>query len=153
LQGGFDGTDKIVASENPEIQTYTQYNQFNFLGKVRFRPNEKLEINVSGNHSQTSVIPRYDRLIVYKNDKLRYGEWYYGPQILTIFSGHLQYETDYKLFDKLSLLGGFQNYTESRYDRTLTAQSETDERKIWPFFQSTSIWVKLLMSKTICFMD
>ena len=119
LQGGFDGTDKIVASENPEIQTYTQYNQFNFLGKVRFRPTEKLEINVSGNHSQTSVIPRYDRLVVYRNDKLRYGEWYYGPQILTIFSGQLKYESDYKFFDKLSFLSGFQNYTESRYDRTL----------------------------------
>jgi len=119
LQGGFDGTDKIVQSENSKIQTYTQYDQFNFLGKVRFRPNEKLEINLVGNHSQTSNIPRYDRLIVYKNNKLRYGEWYYGPQILTIFSGHLKYETNSVLFDKLNLLSGFQNYTESRYDRNL----------------------------------
>jgi len=119
LQGGFDGKDKIVASENSKIQTYTQYNQFNFLGKLRLRPNEKLEINVSGNHSQTSEIPRYDRLIVYKNNKLRYGEWYYGPQILTLFSGQLQYESNSVLFDKLSLLSGFQNYTESRYDRKL----------------------------------
>ena len=119
LQGGFDGTDKIVSSENHKIQTYTQYSQFNFLGKVRFRPNEKLEINLSGNHSQTSVIPRYDRLIVYKNNKLRYGEWYYGPQILTLFSGQLQYKSNSALFDKLSLLSGYQNYTESRYDRNL----------------------------------
>ncbi|HSO85884.1 MAG TPA: TonB-dependent receptor [Draconibacterium sp.] len=119
LQGGFDGTDKIVASENSKIQTYTQYSQFNFLGKVRFRPNEKLEINLSGNHSQTSNIPRYDRLIVYKNNKLRYGEWYYGPQILTLFSGQLQYKSDCALFDKLNFLSGYQNYTESRYDRNL----------------------------------
>lgn len=119
LQGGFDGTDKIVASENSRIQTYTQYDQFNFLGKVRFRPNEKLEINLVGNHSQTSNIPRYDRLIVYKNNKLRYGEWYYGPQILTIFSGHLKYETNSVLFDKLSFLAAYQDYTESRYDRNL----------------------------------
>jgi len=119
LQGGFDGKDKIVASENPEIQTYTQYNQFNFLGKVRFRPNEKLEINLIGNHSQTSNIPRYDRLIVYKNNKLRYGEWYYGPQIFTLFSGQLKYESNSVLFDKLSFLSGYQKSTESRYDRNL----------------------------------
>ena len=119
LQGGFDGTDKIVASENSKIQTYTQYSQFNILGKVRFRPNEKLEINLIGNHSQTSNIPRYDRLIVYKNNKLRYGEWYYGPQILTLFSGQLKYESNTVLFDKLSFLTGYQNYTESRYDRNL----------------------------------
>ncbi len=121
LQGGFDGTDKIVASENPKVQTYTQYYQFNFLGKLRYRPNEKLEINVSGNHSQTSVIPRYDRLIVYKNDKLRHGEWYYGPQILTLFSGQLKYESDCVLFDKLSFLSAYQDYTESRYDRSLNS--------------------------------
>jgi hemoglobin/transferrin/lactoferrin receptor protein len=119
LQGGFDGTDKIVASENPQIQTYTQYNQFNFLGKLRFRPTEKIEINLSGNHSQTSNIPRYDRLIVYKNNKLRYGEWYYGPQILTLFSGQIKYEHESALFDKLNLLTGFQKYSESRFDRNL----------------------------------
>lgn len=119
LQGGFNGTDKIVASENPKIQTYTQYNQFNILGKVRFRPNEKLDIYLVGNHSQTSNIPRYDRLIVYKNNKLRYGEWYYGPQILTIFSGQLKYESNSVLFDKLIFLSGYQNYSESRYDRNL----------------------------------
>lgn len=119
VQGGFDGTDKIVKSANPKIQTYTQYNQFNFLGKLRFRPSEKLEINLTGNHSQTSNIPRYDRLIVYKNNKLRYGEWYYGPQILTLFSGQIKYEQECLLFDKLSLLTGFQKYTESRFDRSL----------------------------------
>ena len=119
LQGGFDGTDKIVASENSKIQTYTQYNQFNFLGKLRLIPKENLEINLSGNHSQTSDIPRYDRLIVYKNNKLRYGEWYYGPQILTLFSGQLKYESDCVLFDKLNFISGFQKYTESRFDRNL----------------------------------
>jgi hemoglobin/transferrin/lactoferrin receptor protein len=119
LQGGFDGKDKIVASENPKIQTYTQYNQFNFLGKLRLRPNEKLEINLSGSHSQTSNIPRYDRLIVYRKDKLRYGEWYYGPQIFTLFSGQLKYESNSVLFDKLVFLSGYQNYSESRYERNL----------------------------------
>ena len=119
LNGVFDGTDKIVASENSKTQTYSQYNQFNFLGKLRLRPTERLEINLSGNHSQTSDIPRYDRLIVYKNNKLRYGEWYYGPQILTLFSGQIKYEQDCALFDKVSFLNGFQNYTESRYDRAL----------------------------------
>lgn len=119
LQNSFDGTDKIVPNENPKIQKYTQYNQFNLLGKFRYRPNEKLEINISGNHSQTSDIPRYDRLIVYRNKKLRYGEWYYGPQILTLFSGQLQYKTTFVIFDKINILTGYQNYTESRYDRNL----------------------------------
>ena len=119
LQGGFDGTDKIVANENPKIQTYSQYDQFNLLGKLRLRPTEKIEVNLSGNHSQTSNIPRYDRLIVYKNNKLRYGEWYYGPQIMSIFTGQVKYEQDCIFFDKLIFLAGYQKYTESRFDRNL----------------------------------
>lgn len=144
LQGGFDGTDKIVSSENSKIQTYTQYSQFNILGKIRFRPNEKLEINVSGNHSQTSDIPRYDRLIVYKNNKLRYGEWYYGPQILTLFSGQLQYQSDCTLFDKLSFLGGYQKYTESRFDRNLNSAIRNGRQEDLSIFS-----VNLDLGKTI----
>ncbi len=119
LQNGFDGTDKIIQNKNPKVQRYTAYNQFNILGKVRFRPNENVEVNFSANHSQTSDIPRYDRLIVYRNGKLRYGDWHYGPQIWTLFSGELQLKKDYSLFDKMNLLTGYQLYTESRNDRNL----------------------------------
>lgn len=144
LQNGFDGADKIVKNENPKIQTYTQYNQFNFLGKLRLRPSEKLEINLSGNHSHTSNIPRYDRLIVYKNNTLRYGEWYYGPQILTLFSGQIKYEHDCALFDKLSLLSGFQQYTESRYDRKLNNPIRNGRKEDLSIFS-----VNLDLGKTI----
>lgn len=119
LKNGFDGTDKIIPNNHPKIQRYTAYNQFNILGKLRFRPNENVDINFSANHSQTSDIPRYDRLIVYRNGKLRYGDWYYGPQVWTLFSGELQYKKDHLLFDKMNLLSGYQLYTESRNDRNL----------------------------------
>lgn len=119
LQNGFDGTDKIIQNENPKIQRYTAYNQFNFLGKLRFRPNENVEVNVSANHSQTSDIPRYDRLIVYRSGKLRYGDWYYGPQIWSLYSAELQYKKEHLLFDKMNILTGYQIYTESRNDRNL----------------------------------
>lgn len=119
LKGSFDGTDKIIQNKNPKVQKYTAYNQFNILGKLRFRPGDALEINLSANHSQTSDIPRYDRLIVYRNGALRYGDWYYGPQNWTLFSGHLQYQKECVLFDKLSFLSGYQLYTESRHDRSL----------------------------------
>ncbi len=119
LQNGFDGTDKIVQSRNSKVQKYTAYDQFNILGKFRYRPNETIEVNLNANHSQTSDIPRYDRLIVYRNGKLRYGEWYYGPQVWTLFSGELQYKKQHLLFDKINLLSGYQLYTESRNDRNI----------------------------------
>jgi len=119
LKDGFDGEDHIIQNSNDLIQRYTGYNQFNILGKLRYRPSDKTELILSTNHSQTSDIPRYDRLIAYKNDKLRYGEWYYGPQVWTMFNAQLNLQTNSLLTDRMKLQGAFQKYEESRYDRNL----------------------------------
>lgn len=113
----YPGEDKIVQNSNNKIQKYTGYDQFNFLGKLRYRPNENVDILLSAQHSQTGDIPRYDRLIQYSGDQLKYADWYYGPQKWTLFSGQLQYEKDHVLFEKVNLLVGYQNYSESRHDR------------------------------------
>ena len=115
----FNGTDKIIQNDNPNIQKFTAYNQFNLLSKFRYRPSENFEMILSAHHSQTSDIPRYDRLIVYRDDALRYGDWYYGPQKWTLFSGQLQHQKDCIFFDKVNVLTGYQLYTESRHDRDL----------------------------------
>lgn len=118
-KGAFNGSDNIAQNSNPKIQKYTGYSQYNLLGKVRFRPDENLDFTVSAHHSQTSDIPRYDRLIEYKKGKLRDGDWYYGPQKWTLVSGQLQYDKECALYDKMNLLAAYQNYTESRHDRKL----------------------------------
>lgn len=115
----FFETDKIVQNKDKLIQKHTGYNQLNLLGKVRYRPGEEFDFSVSAHHSQTGDIPRYDRLIQYSGDKLKYADWYYGPQKWTLISGQAQYNKEYALFDKANLLVGYQNYTESRFDRKL----------------------------------
>lgn len=115
----FDDTDHIVQNSNKLIQKYTAFSQFNILGKLRYRPSDKTELILSANHSQTSDIPRYDRLIVYKNDKLRYGEWYYGPQVWSMFSGQLNLRPGSGPADKINIQTAFQKYAESRYDRAI----------------------------------
>ena len=113
------GTDEIIQNPDDQIEKYTGYNQFNLLGKLRFRPNEHFDFLLSAHHSQTGDIPRYDRLIQYNEDQLKYANWYYGPQKWTMFSGQISYNKQHKLFDKTNMLIGYQNYTESRNDRIL----------------------------------
>ena len=113
----YSGEDQIVQNSNNREQKYTGYNQFNLLGKLRYRPDETIDMTLSAQHSQTSDIPRYDRLIQYSGDELKYAEWYYGPQEWTLLSGRLQLKKEMMLFDKANLLLGYQNYTESRHDR------------------------------------
>lgn len=115
----FTGTDEIMQNNNPQVQKFTAYNQLNLLTKIRYRPSEKFNFTLSAHHSQTSDIPRYDRLIAYRNNQLRYGDWYYGPQKWTLISAQAQYKKDYTLFDKLNIISGYQLYEESRHNRNL----------------------------------
>lgn len=119
LNQKFSGIDEIVENLNPRKQIYTGYKQFNVLGKLRFRPSEKLDLVLSAHHSQTGNIPRYDRLIQYKNNNLKYAQWYYGPQKWSLFSAKLNYDCEHALFDKISIISGYQLYEESRNNRKL----------------------------------
>jgi hemoglobin/transferrin/lactoferrin receptor protein len=126
--------DEIRTNKNSRIQKHTGYKQLNILGKVRYRPNENFDVLLSAQHSQTDDIPRYDRLIQYSGDQLKYGSWYYGPQKWTLISGNVKYEKDYVLFDKVNLLAAWQKYTESRHDRKLNndwLQNRTEDLDIF----------------------
>jgi len=121
------GTDEIVENSDPRKQVYTGYSQLNSMLKLRYRPTEKMDFNYAFHYSATSDIPRYDRLIQYSNNKLKYGDWYYGPQIWSLHSLQIQYTEKNKLFDRVTLLSGWQNYEESRLDRKLN-KKEINER-------------------------
>lgn len=132
----FSGEDRITQNSNPRIQKYTGYDQFNLLGKLRYRPNNKLDILFSAQHSQTGDIPRYDRLIQYKDDELKYAEWYYGPQKWSLISTQIKYKQDHTLFDKISFITGYQKYEESRHDRKLNNEwlrNRTEDLNIYSF--------------------
>lgn len=121
------GSDEIVENTNLRRQTYTGYSQLNSMLKLRFRPNEKLDLNYAFHYSETSDIPRYDRLIQYSSNKLKYGDWYYGPQIWSLHSIQLLYTGKKQLFDRINILAGWQTYEESRLDRRLN-KSDLSER-------------------------
>ncbi|MCD4744999.1 MAG: TonB-dependent receptor plug domain-containing protein, partial [Bacteroidales bacterium] len=79
--GSSDGKDIMIKNDDNNIQKYSGYSQMNIMQKFRLRPNDKFELNYGFYYSTSSDIPRYDRLIQYKNDTtLKYAEWYYGPQ-------------------------------------------------------------------------
>jgi hemoglobin/transferrin/lactoferrin receptor protein len=121
------GFDKIVENPDPRKQIYTGYSQMNSMLKLRYRPTDKMEFNYAFHYSETSDIPRYDRLIQYSNNKLKYGDWYYGPQIWSLHSLQILYTNKNKLFDRVNFLTGWQDYEESRLDRKLN-KNEINKR-------------------------
>ena len=110
--------DVIIDNDNPKIQRYSGYNQLNLMQKIRYEPYENLGFDFGIYYSRTSDVPRYDRLIRYRNDVLRSAEWHYGPQ--KWFMSNLQItklSSRSNLYDKLKATLAYQNFQESRTDR------------------------------------
>lgn len=112
-----NGIDSVVRNESPNVQVPSEYHQLNMMQKVRFRPGKNLDMVYAFHYSELSDVPRYDRLIRYKNGSLEFGEWYYGPQKWMMHSLNVNYSKPNKWFDDSKLTLAFQDYEESRHDR------------------------------------
>ena len=112
-----NGIDSVVANSNANKQIESGYNQTNFMQKIRFKPSENLDLVYAFHYSKLSDVPRYDKLIEYRNEALRYGDWYYGPQKWMMHALNVVYKEPNLLFDELKTTVAYQDYEESRHDR------------------------------------
>ncbi|MBI9036021.1 MAG: TonB-dependent receptor [Bacteroidales bacterium] len=112
-----DTMDYMQTNADPRIQINTGYSQINILQKLRYRPNNYWDFEYNIYFTTSSDNPRYDRLIQYKNDNLKYAEWYYGPQYWIMHSFKAESNKKNFAYDQLKLNLSNQNYEESRHDR------------------------------------
>jgi len=114
--------DYMVPNNDSTLQVGSKYSQNNFMQKVRFKPNRYWDLDYGFHYSATSPYNRYDRLYVmqtsgpYKN-KLRWAEWYYGPQKWNMQRLGITHSRSTIAYDNLKIIGAIQNFEESRYDR------------------------------------
>jgi hemoglobin/transferrin/lactoferrin receptor protein len=117
-QDRINNKDVTVANDKPWIQKGSAYNQYNLLGKVLFQPGVHSKYILNVQYSNSSDIPRYDRLTEMSNDStMRYAEWYYGPQSRLLASLKAEYNLDGVIFDHASFIAGYQNIYEDRIQR------------------------------------
>lgn len=110
--------DVIVPNSNPRLQRFSGYDQLNILQKVRFKPSENVDIQYGFTYAGTGKHPRYDRLIQYRNGNLRFGEWSYGPMLWRMHNLQVAVSNKNALFDEARFTVAYQDYEESRIDRT-----------------------------------
>lgn len=112
-----NGRDSIQPNDNPLVQRFSGYNQIDVLQKVLFAPSQEIEHLFNFQFSQSSDIPRYDRLTqIGDNDTPRFAEWYYGPQKRLLAAYTLTHK-EKKIYDLLNLTTSYQNIEESRNQR------------------------------------
>jgi hemoglobin/transferrin/lactoferrin receptor protein len=120
-----DGSADIAVT-NPDlnVQVKSGYDQLNGMVKFRFAPHANLDFTYSYHYSETSDMPRYDRLIL-KNSSgvFTSAEWYYGPQRWTMHHLAANYRADLILFDRARFITAYQDYSESRHNRNFTGSN------------------------------
>lgn len=112
-----NGIDSVINNDNPERQVFTGFGQFSFIQKLRFKLSSHLTSEVGFYYSNTNNIPRYDRLIQYRNGSLRYANWYYGPQEWVMGRVDFTYSSKNKFMEIAKLLIAYQQVKESRHER------------------------------------
>ncbi|MCZ4696374.1 TonB-dependent receptor [Ancylomarina euxinus] len=118
-----NGEDQIVKNPDPYVQEGSKFDQLNIIQKLRYKVSANTELQYNFLYSTTSDIPRYDRLIQYSGDELKYAEWYYGPQKLQFHSLNIANKRANTIFDSFKLIAAYQNYKESRHSRKLNSDN------------------------------
>ena len=116
----------IKCNENPEIQRGTGYDQYDFFNKTIFKIDSNWRITSNFQYSNTSNIPRFDKLndgntsceindegICNAGENLEFHSYYYGPQT-RLFSS-VKLTGFYNYFDKSEFIIAYQKINESRH--------------------------------------
>ena len=123
-----------LENENPLIQKNTAYDQLDLFQKFLVQINEKRQLSLNLQYSNSSDIPRYDKLVETRNGNLRFAEWYYGPQKRLFISPQYKFFTDKKFLNSGRVTFGYQHLEESRNSRefeSLTREYQREKVKVF----------------------
>ena len=141
--------DTIIPNSDESIQINSGYSQKNFLHKISFKPNSNLRINYNFHYSETSNIPRYDRLIERdESNKLYHAEWYYGPQTWMMNNLALKYTKKHVLFDRIKSTIAHQKFIESRNTRAIHSSNLKQREEQVNAWSLNTDFIKHINTKT-----
>ncbi len=117
-----NNTDKFynpdpVINSNPNNQRNVGFSQTDFLQKIYLPIKDKNDLIFNLQYSTSTDINRFDKLTERSDNKLKYAEWYYGPQNRFLFSTQLNLDLEKKWLNTGAITVAFQNIEESRIDR------------------------------------
>lgn len=131
-----NGIDSVVANPDDRVQRFSGYRQWDITQKFAYRQTDRISHSLNFQHSNSSNVPRYDRLQDLRNGTLRFADWYYGPQTRYL-SAYEFNASSAGFFDELRANLNFQQIEESRHQREYRRYDRLDNRlekiKVWGF--------------------
>ena len=144
--------DTPVVNNKPHIQKNTGYNQYDVLQKFNIQTTNKSNLILNIQLSESTNIPRFDKLTELKNGSLKFSEWYYGPQKRFFFSPQYQFNPDYKWLNSGTITAAYQNVKESRIKRKYGDFERThQEEEVDVFSINTDFKVSLSKNRDLSY--
>lgn len=112
-----NGTDSIIKNPNPYKQVSTGYSQLDILQKFSIAQSKHVKHGINLQLSNSSNIPRYDRLAQTSGGVPNSAEWYYGPQVRTLAAYQLDAVKLPGFFNDITFNLNHQYLEESRNNR------------------------------------
>jgi len=139
-----NGIDSVVTNPDDRVQKFSGYRQWDLTQKFLFRQSNRASHSLNLQHSNSTNVPRYDRLQDIRNGALRYAEWFYGPQTRYLGAYELNV-TELEFFDALRLNVNYQKIEESRHQREYRRYDRLDSRyeklDVWGFVaDARKVW-------------
>lgn len=141
-----NGIDSVVTNKDDRIQRFSGYKQWDITQKLLFRQNDRISHSLNLQFSNSSNVPRYDRLQDIRNfggsigTTLRFAEWFYGPQTRLMGAYELNWRPA-SVMDIVRLNVNYQYIKESRQQREYRRYDRFDSRrekiKVWNFVLDT----------------
>jgi len=112
-----NGVDSLVKNEDRYVQTQSGFSQYDLVEKILFKPGQHTSHGLNIQYSNSTDVPRYDRLTDPSGGGLRSAEWYYGPQQRLLAAYDLNIANDSSFFQNIHAGINFQDIEESRHNR------------------------------------
>lgn len=112
-----NGIDSLVKNDDRYLQKQSGFNQYDLLEKILYKPGEHTTHGLNIQYSNSTDVPRYDRLTDPKGSGLNSAEWYYGPQTRLMAAYDMNIENESSFFRKIHLGLSYQDIKESRHNR------------------------------------
>jgi hemoglobin/transferrin/lactoferrin receptor protein len=129
-----NGIDSVVTNANDRIQRFSGYKQWDITQKLLFKQSDRVSHSLNFQYSNSSNVPRYDRLQDTKNfggsigTTLRYAEWFYGPQTRLMTAYELNV-AQAGFLNNLRVNLNYQDIKESRQTREYRRYDRFDSRR------------------------
>jgi len=137
-----NGVDAVMTNKDDRVQKFSGYQQWDIIQKLLFQQNARISHSLNFQLSNSSHVPRYDRLQDTRNfggsigTTLRFAEWYYGPQ-KRILGAYEFNASNLGFLQKLRANISYQDIEESRqsreYRRYDRFDSQVEKVKVFGF--------------------